>query len=192
MSIGVKLLLLTILQAAASLVFLRGFLLTRVELPDVAECQGPTCSSQLPPPYQKAVILIVDAVRYDFLCQQDSANGRPTASLMPKTLHWVQSGVRCSAADSQQRATLCLSTAGTLCQPSTALFRCNIKFCTALLPVGPAPCMHLLHCHWHCVGWSCCCLPLHCGHTHNYNEQAEGVTDGEVHLRHNTACISSR
>lgn len=90
-----KLLVLTILQAAVALVFLKGFLLTRVELPDVSHCQGAGCSSQQPTAYSKAVVLIVDAVRYDFLCGQSIGNGLPPASLMPKTLHWAHAGVSC-------------------------------------------------------------------------------------------------
>lgn len=94
MTPAAKLLLLTALQVFVALVFLKGFLLTRVELPDVAECQGSSCSSSQPPTYRKAVVLIVDAVRYDFLCGKQSAAGQLSGSLMPKTLHWVQAGVR--------------------------------------------------------------------------------------------------
>jgi predicted AlkP superfamily pyrophosphatase or phosphodiesterase len=89
-----RLLLLSVLQALVALLFLKGFLLTRVELPDVAQGVGSSSSSssaQQPPPYQKAVVLIVDAVRYDFLCgTQPDLSG----SLMPKTLRLVQAGVR--------------------------------------------------------------------------------------------------
>ena len=99
---GARLLLLTALQVLVALVFLKGFLLTRVELPDVAGCQqGSTCGSsgghQLPGRYSKAVVLIVDAVRYDFLCgkQGADADGQLSGSLMPKTLRLVQqAGVR--------------------------------------------------------------------------------------------------
>jgi phosphate/sulfate permease len=93
MSTACKLLVLTALQVVVALVFLKGFLLTRVELPDVAQCQGSSCSSK-PPTYQKAVVLIVDAVRYDFLCGKQSKAGQLSGSLMPKTLRWVQTGVR--------------------------------------------------------------------------------------------------
>lgn len=96
-----KLLLLTALQVLVALVFLKGFLLTRVELPDVSGCQQDACSSgsggQLPARYNKAVVLIVDAVRYDFLCGKQSADGgnQLSGSLMPKTLRLVQqAGVR--------------------------------------------------------------------------------------------------
>lgn len=88
-----KLLLLSGLQTIVALVFLRGFLLTRVELPDVAECQSHSCNSQLPQ-YQKAVVLIVDAVRYDFLCGKQDEHGQLSRSLMPRTLQLVQAGVR--------------------------------------------------------------------------------------------------
>ena len=93
MSTACKLLVLTALQFVVALVFLKGFLLTRVELPDVAQCQGSSCSSKLPT-YQKAVVLIVDAVRYDFLCGKQSESGQLSGSLMPRTLRWVQTGVR--------------------------------------------------------------------------------------------------
>jgi len=94
MNMSRELLVLTILQAAVALIFLKGFLLTRVELPDVSHCQGAGCSSQ-PTAYSKAVLLIVDAVRYDFLCGQSIGNGLSPTSLMPKTLHWAHAGVSC-------------------------------------------------------------------------------------------------
>jgi predicted AlkP superfamily pyrophosphatase or phosphodiesterase len=92
MNIPFKLLLLTFCQTVVALVFLKGFLLTRIELPDVSQGESPTCSSQLPP-YGKAVVLIVDAVRYDFLCGKQGAEGDISGSLMPKTLSLVQAGV---------------------------------------------------------------------------------------------------
>jgi phosphatidylinositol glycan class O len=95
MNVTFKLVLLSSVQLIVALVFLKGFLLTRLELPDVSrQCQGATCSSQLPT-YKKAVVLIVDAVRYDFLCGKDgSQHGEPSGSLMPNLLQWVQKGVR--------------------------------------------------------------------------------------------------
>lgn len=115
-SIPTRLLLLTALQVLVALVFLKGFLLTRVELPDVAGCQQGTCGSssssgghQLPGRYSKAVVLIVDAVRYDFLCGKQGAdgNGQLSGSLMPKTLRLVQqAGVRVGCCTRQQRYTL--------------------------------------------------------------------------------------
>jgi phosphatidylinositol glycan class O len=95
MNVTSKLVLLSSVQVLVALVFLKGFLLTRLELPDVSrQCQGPTCSSQLPT-YKKAVVLIVDAVRYDFLCGKDgSTTAQASGSLMPKLLQWVQRGVR--------------------------------------------------------------------------------------------------
>jgi hypothetical protein len=95
MNISFKLLLLTCCQIVVALVFLKGFLLTRIELPDVSQCASPACSSQLPP-YGKAVVLIVDAVRYDFLCGKQVAQGELSGSLMPKTLSLVQAGVSAS------------------------------------------------------------------------------------------------
>lgn len=105
--------LLVCLQAAAVLVFLKGFLLTRVELPDIAAAapafdsisissgSGQPTAGAPPAAYSKAVVLIVDAVRYDFLCGKGdggsaSANGQQhqfAGSLMPKTLQWVRAGV---------------------------------------------------------------------------------------------------
>lgn len=98
MNISSKLLLLTCCQIVVALVFLKGFLLTRVELPDVSQCGSPACSSQVPL-YQKAVVLIVDAVRYDFLCGRQDDEGNLAGSLMPKTLSLVRAGV--SAASSR-------------------------------------------------------------------------------------------
>lgn len=95
MNVTFKLVLLSSVQVLVALVFLKGFLLTRLELPDISrQCHGPTCSSQLPT-YKKAVVLIVDAVRYDFLCGKDgSTPSQLPGSLMPKLLQWVQTGVR--------------------------------------------------------------------------------------------------
>lgn len=84
---------LTALHVAVALVFLRGFLLTRLELPDVSQCHpGASCSGQ-PPAYSKAVVLIVDAVRYDFLCGNSSTGMVGVGSLMPKTLELVRASV---------------------------------------------------------------------------------------------------
>lgn len=104
-----QLLLTALLHVLVAAVFLRGFLLTRLELPDVARCAPPAaCSSsggQPPPAFSKAVLVIVDAVRHDFLCgagtgsgsrSSNSSDGTAAAtSLMPKTLALVEASVSC-------------------------------------------------------------------------------------------------
>ncbi|KAI8464250.1 MAG: hypothetical protein J3K34DRAFT_492384 [Monoraphidium minutum] len=108
---------LALLHVAAALVFSRGFLLTRVELPDIATCPGPGCppahhaanadapaggarppsatpGAGAPPAapaqaaYDRAVILIVDALRFDFVCGNRSA-AAPHAGAFPNTMALV-------------------------------------------------------------------------------------------------------
>jgi hypothetical protein len=45
--------------------FTRGFLSTRLSLSEFSNCSNPQCT--LPPTYTRAVILIIDALRFDFL-----------------------------------------------------------------------------------------------------------------------------
>ena len=50
--------------------FTRGFLLTRLSLTDYSSCPGPLSSNKnctLPPTHKRAVFLIIDALRFDFV-----------------------------------------------------------------------------------------------------------------------------
>lgn len=89
---------LSVLHLAVALVFLKGFLLTRIELPHVSQCPPETCSSYRP--YSKAVVLIVDALRYDFLCERASSDSYYRGKL-PRTLDHVAKGVRRCAGSAQ-------------------------------------------------------------------------------------------
>jgi len=112
------------LHVLAALIFSRGFLLTRVELPDVSACPGPGCladrqldsgtagrggaagttvqtSPKTAPaaaaaaPYSKAVLLIVDALRFDFVCE-NRTEAKPYAGLFPRTMALVGDAVSLS------------------------------------------------------------------------------------------------
>jgi phosphatidylinositol glycan class O len=63
----VALILLTLTQAGGLFIFVKGFLLTRVALPDQST------STSLPPKFKRAVILIIDALRFDFLFPAQNA-----------------------------------------------------------------------------------------------------------------------
>lgn len=62
----IGLLLVSCLHLGALLVFVRGFLLTRIALPDAAVLQ-PGETTLEAPRYSRAVVLIVDALRFDFM-----------------------------------------------------------------------------------------------------------------------------
>jgi len=47
--------------------FTRGFLLSRLSLSTVASCEDPTSPCTLPPTHKRAVLLIIDALRFDFI-----------------------------------------------------------------------------------------------------------------------------
>jgi len=47
--------------------FTRGFLLSRLSLSTVASCSDPTSPCTLPPTHKRAVLLIIDSLRFDFL-----------------------------------------------------------------------------------------------------------------------------
>jgi predicted AlkP superfamily pyrophosphatase or phosphodiesterase len=70
-AVSSRLALLPALHVLVAIVFLKGFLLTRVELPDASSCPDGSCNSK--PAYSKAVVLIVDALRYDVVCDDGSA-----------------------------------------------------------------------------------------------------------------------
>ncbi|KAF8206172.1 hypothetical protein K438DRAFT_1816719 [Mycena galopus ATCC 62051] len=54
-----------ILHFAGIYLFTSGFLLTRLSLPDFTQCLDSTCI--LPPTHKRAVLLIIDALRFDFV-----------------------------------------------------------------------------------------------------------------------------
>ncbi|KAJ7261752.1 hypothetical protein B0H12DRAFT_1181365 [Mycena haematopus] len=54
-----------ILHLAGIYLFTNGFLLTRLSLPDFTECPDSACI--LPPTHKRAVLLIIDALRFDFV-----------------------------------------------------------------------------------------------------------------------------
>jgi phosphatidylinositol glycan class O len=89
-AVSSSLVLLTALHVLVALVFLKGFLLTRVELPDVSSCTEGSCTSK--PAYSKAVVLIVDALRYDFVCDDGSAT-TSFRGRFPKTLGLLRAAV---------------------------------------------------------------------------------------------------
>ena len=45
--------------------YTRGFLLTRLALSEKAECADGSCT--LPPTHKRAIVLIIDALRFDFI-----------------------------------------------------------------------------------------------------------------------------
>ena len=81
-------------HVVAILVFVHGFLLTRVELPHVSSCEdavprpaglpGPACWGHRA--FDRAAIVIIDALRYDFLIRDGYNASYPYAGLMPRTL----------------------------------------------------------------------------------------------------------
>lgn len=85
-----RLCILAALHVLVAVVFLKGFLLTRVELPDISSCTAVSCSSR--PAYSKAVVLIVDALRYDFVCD-DGSSKASFRGRFPKTLGFVGAAV---------------------------------------------------------------------------------------------------
>lgn len=91
-------------------VFLKGFLLTRLELPNVSGCRDPELSrSSQPEPtlhqkntsvsggcwtdksFDRAAVVIVDALRYDFVFGNA---GAPRGAAMPKLLGLLADAVR--------------------------------------------------------------------------------------------------
>jgi phosphatidylinositol glycan class O len=88
--LSLRLAVLAALHVLVALVFLKGFLLTRVELPDISTCTGVSCSSK--PAYSKAVVLIVDALRYDFVCD-DGSSTTSFRGRFPRTLGLVGAAV---------------------------------------------------------------------------------------------------
>lgn len=61
------LIFLAVLQFIGAFFFTQGFLLSRQVLPNLAECQVGNENMCMPPKFEKAVFLIIDALRFDFV-----------------------------------------------------------------------------------------------------------------------------
>lgn len=102
--------LLSALQLVGLLLFCKGFLLSRVGVPLVSTANEPVASAHFThepaePPFDRVVMLIVDALRLDFLVQQPySTPGAPHVASMTKTLELAKSLVRCPPRCSRTRA----------------------------------------------------------------------------------------
>ncbi|KAJ6525465.1 hypothetical protein DFH09DRAFT_1046410 [Mycena vulgaris] len=64
-----------IIHLAGIYLFTSGFLLTRLSLPDFTECPDNTCV--LPPTHKRAILLIIDALRFDFVSPEPSIPASP-------------------------------------------------------------------------------------------------------------------
>lgn len=79
-SLRSMLVLIVIGHAAACYFFLNGFMLTRLQLPDTSSCKDYNASSSSSsqcwsaPQVDKVVILLVDALRYDFVVSAGSSS----------------------------------------------------------------------------------------------------------------------
>ena len=82
---------LSLLHALVVLVFTRGYLLSRVELPHTNACPSASrlfegdLGCRALQRYDRAVVIIVDALRYDMVCGTPTAR-QPNAGAMPRTL----------------------------------------------------------------------------------------------------------
>ncbi|TFK80922.1 hypothetical protein K466DRAFT_667433 [Polyporus arcularius HHB13444] len=54
-----------LVHLAGIYLYYRGFLLTRLSLPDITACQGGSCT--ITPSHKRAVVLVIDALRFDFV-----------------------------------------------------------------------------------------------------------------------------
>ena len=61
------LLYIVFLQLVGIYLFTRGFLLSRLSLSTVATCSDPASPCTLTPTHKRAIILVIDALRFDFL-----------------------------------------------------------------------------------------------------------------------------
>jgi GPI ethanolamine phosphate transferase 3 subunit O len=61
------------LHASTLYLFTRGFLLTRLSLPNISSCS--TCT--LPPTHSRLVLIIIDALRFDFLSPEPAPSPSP-------------------------------------------------------------------------------------------------------------------
>lgn len=57
--------------------FTRGFLLTRLALSEVNSCDPSDVTCTIPPSYKRAVVLIIDALRFDFISPDPPAPHSP-------------------------------------------------------------------------------------------------------------------
>jgi hypothetical protein len=81
-----------LLHILVAVLFLKGFLLTRIELPDISNQLSSDGNQSVA--YSKAVIIIVDAVRFDFLCTPPNGSSNHLAvGLLPKMLGLVKAAV---------------------------------------------------------------------------------------------------
>ncbi|KAJ7102828.1 hypothetical protein C8R44DRAFT_716146 [Mycena epipterygia] len=64
-----------LIHLAGIYLFTNGFLLTRLSLPDSTECSDRTCL--LPPTHKRAVLLIIDALRFDFVSPEPPIPASP-------------------------------------------------------------------------------------------------------------------
>ena len=128
----VQLLLFLALHIAAIALFAAGFLLTKIELPNVSSCTdqsstppldsppqqhlgGPAFPAACPTPLvQRTVWLIIDALRWDFVAGNSSA-GAPHMGHMP-VLHQLAAEAVCTLN-------------GSLCTAWHALLMCTLSAC---------------------------------------------------------------
>ncbi|KAM9911120.1 hypothetical protein OXX59_003329 [Metschnikowia pulcherrima] len=68
----IVLVFLALLQCIGIYLFTKGFLLSRQVLPDIARCSPDTCFAT--PKFDRAVVLVVDALRFDFAVPVDPAH----------------------------------------------------------------------------------------------------------------------
>jgi GPI ethanolamine phosphate transferase 3 subunit O len=61
------LLYLSVLHLVGIYLFTRGFLLSRLSLSDLTSCSNSSSPCTLPPTHKRAVLLIIDALRFDFI-----------------------------------------------------------------------------------------------------------------------------
>ena len=115
------------LQAVALGVFVRGFLLTRVELHAVS----PPEERAAAPPFDRALVLIVDALRADFAARQPYSVQGAHLEALPRTLALAQQLVR--EGGSRERALQQLSP----CSPPRRSARTTAS--TAVIGLAAAP-----------------------------------------------------
>lgn len=57
----------TFIHFAGIYLYTKGFLLTRLSLSEISTCEDGDATCTLPPSYKRAVLLVIDALRFDFL-----------------------------------------------------------------------------------------------------------------------------
>lgn len=133
------------LHAIVALVFTRGYLLSRIELPHTGKCIDGRCK-QLQQ-YSKAVVIIVDALRYDFVCGRPSQR-QPNAGMLPKTMALVNNTV---GAGDERRQRLPLS---------SWMLAHGLMLLQHALEASVPTSMQLRSILDSCTLPSCCCEPL--------------------------------